>query len=287
VTATAKIPRFDEMMWPTLEALKKSGGSASNQELLAQVTQLMNLPDHVQSLPHGDGPRTEVEYRLLWARTYLRKVGAIESSERSVWSITPVGRALTAAEMKSVVVRVREMSRKHVADASEDAPEVADQEQSDDGWRDQLLLLLQAMTPNAFERLSQRILRESGFIKVEVKGKSGDGGIDGIGVLRVNLLSFQVFFQCKRYKDSVGAGAIRDFRGAMVGRTDKGLFITTGRFTPDAKREATRDGAPQVELIDGEQLCELLKNLNLGLKTEMVEHVSVIPEAFREFELGK
>jgi Restriction endonuclease len=125
------------------------------------------------------------------------------------------------------------------------------------------------------------------FIKVEVKGKSGNGGIDGIGVLRVNLLSFQVFFQCKRYKDSVSASAIRDFRGAMVGRTDKGLFITTGRFTPDAKREATRDGAPQIELIDGEQLCELLKSLNLGLKTEMIEHVTVVPEVFREFDLMK
>ena len=189
--------------------------------------------------------------------------------------------------MKSVVIRVREMSRKHVAGVNENETEVSDQDGSDEGWRDQLLSLLQAMPPDAFERLSQRILRESGFIKVEVKGKSGDGGIDGIGVLRLNLLSFQVFFQCKRYKDSVGASAIRDFRGAMVGRTDKGLFITTGRFTPDAKREATRDGAPQIELIDGEQLCELLKSLNLGLKTEMVEHVSVVPAIFKEFELAK
>jgi restriction system protein len=179
------------------------------------------------------------------------------------------------------------MGRKHpTPKLHENTPENSlDQEQPDDGWRDQLLSLLQAMPPDAFERLSQRILRESGFIKVEVKGKSGDGGIDGIGVLRVNLVSFQVFFQCKRYKDSVSASAIRDFRGAMVGRTDKGLFITTGRFTPDAKREATRDGAPQIELIDGEQLCELLKSLNLGLKTEMIEHVTVVPEVFREFDL--
>src|SRR5260370_32458593 len=131
-------------------------------------------------------------------------------------------------------------------------------------WQDELLAILQNMAPDAVERLAQRILRESGFIKVVVKGKSGDGGI---GVLRVNLLSFQVLFQCKRYKDSVSAGAIRDFRGAMVVRTDKGLFITTGRFTPDAKREATRDGAPQIELIDSEQTCELLKDLKLALKT--------------------
>jgi restriction system protein len=126
-------------------------------------------------------------------------------------------------------------------------------------WKDDLLALLRALSPDAFERLAQRVLREAGFLKVEVKGRSGDGGIDGIGVLRVNLLSFQVLFQCKRYQGSVGAGAIRDFRGAMVGRSDKGLLITTGTFTPDAKREATRDGAPAIELIDADQLCDLLK----------------------------
>ena len=176
------------------------------------------------------------------------------------------------------------MDRKPHTDSEQSTTERLEEDQPAQRWQDELLAILQNMAPDAFERLAQRILRESGFIKVVVKGKSGDGGIDGIGVLRVNLLSFQVFFQCKRYKDSVSAGAIRDFRGAMVGRTDKGLFITTGRFTPDAKREATRDGAPQIELIDGEQTCELLKDLKLGIKTEMVEHVSVVPEVFREFE---
>ncbi len=279
-----KVPTFDEMIWPTLQALKNTDGAASNQELLARVIQILNLPDEVQNAPHGDGPRTEIEYRLLWARTYLRKVGAIKSSERGVWSITPVGRALTESDMKPIIAKVREMGRKGRPQPDHSAPESDSRELSDETWQDHLLSVLQAMRPDAFERLAQRILRESGFTKVEVKGKSGDGGIDGIGVLRVNLLSFQVFFQCKRYKDSVSAGAIRDFRGAMVGRTDKGLFITTGRFTPEAKREATRDGAPQIELIDGEQLCELLKTLKLGLKTEMVENVTVIPDAFKEFE---
>jgi hypothetical protein len=127
-----------------------------------------------------------------------------------------------------------------------------------------------------------RVLREAGFIKVEVTGRSGDGGIDGIGVLRVNLLSFQVLFQCKRYQASVGAGAIRDFRGAMVGRSDKGLLITTGTFTPDAKREATRDGAPAIDLIDGDQLCDLLRELKLGVGTEMVEKMTVEPIFFED-----
>ena len=108
--------------------------------------------------------------------------------------------------------------------------------------------------------MAQRLLRESGFTKVEVRGKTGDGGIDGVGVLRVNLVSFQVFFQCKRWKGSVGASEIRDFRGAMMGRADKGLFITTGTFTAQASDEATRDGATAIDLIDGDRLCELLKD---------------------------
>jgi restriction system protein len=150
-------------------------------------------------------------------------------------------------------------------------------------WQDLLLDCLLKMKPAAFERLCQRILKDSGFIKVEVTGRSGDGGIDGIGVLRLNLLSFHVFFQCKRWKGSVGASAIRDFRGAMVGRADKGLVMTTGTFTTDARKEATRDGAPAIDLVDGEAVCELLKRLQIGVSIRKVEHVVVQQEAFLEF----
>ena len=282
-----QVPTFDQLMWPTLVALKDSDGSASNQELLTRVIQILSLPEEIQNLPHGKGPATELEYRLQWARVYLRKVGAIESSERSVWFITPAGRALADADMKKVVRQVLGMYQKHRPAPDERDPELPDTEAASEDWRNQLLSVLQEMPPDAFERLAQRILRECGFANVKVTGKSGDGGIDGVGLLRVNLLSFRVFFQCKRYRGGVSSSAIRDFRGAMVGRTDKGLFITTGRFTTDATHEATRDGAPQIELIDGEQLCSLLKTLNLGLKTEMVEHVSVIPETFKQFELAK
>ncbi|MFO0069054.1 MAG: restriction endonuclease, partial [Alphaproteobacteria bacterium] len=158
-------------------------------------------------------------------------------------------------------------------------PEEADDMTAE--WQEDLLELLSTIKPDAFERLCQRMLREAGFIKVVVTGKSGDGGIDGIGVLKINLLSFTVFFQCKRYKGSVGAGAIRDFRGAMMGRADKGLVMTTGSFTPDARREATRDGATAIELVDGEELASLLKRHKLGVTTEMVEQVTLHPEFFQ------
>ena len=133
------------------------------------------------------------------------------------------------------------------------------------------------MEPDAFERLAQRLLREAGFTKVQVLGKTGDGGIDGVGILRVSLVSFPVFFQCKRYKGSVGSGAVRDFRGAMSGRGEKGLLITTGTFTSEAVREASRDGAPPVELVDGDELCQLLKEYSLGVVTteRIVEDIAV------------
>ena len=122
------------------------------------------------------------------------------------------------------------------------------------------------------------LLRESGFVQVEVTGRTGDGGIDGKGIMRLGgLLSFHVIFQCKRYRDTVGVGHVRDFRGAMVGRADKGLLVTTGNFTKDAVREATRDGAPAIDLIDGDQLVDKLKELELGVHTKVVEveHVTI------------
>ena len=140
------------------------------------------------------------------------------------------------------------------------------------------------MAPDGFERLAQRLLRESGFVKVEVTGKSGDGGIDGSGVLRMNLISFHVLFQCKRYSGSVPTDVVRNFRGAMQGRADKGLIITTGTFTAGARKEATRDGAPAIDLIDGEALCQLLKEKELGVSVKPVvtEEISIDPRFFHE-----
>jgi restriction system protein len=157
-----------------------------------------------------------------------------------------------------------------------------EEEELELNWKDQLLEVLKSLPPDAFERLAQRLLRESGFTKVEVTGRSGDGGIDGTGVLRVNLLSFHVLFQCKRYNGTVGASTVRDFRGAMVGRTDKGLIITSGNFTPEAKREATRDGAPAIDLMDGDALCDLLKKLGIGVNVKQVEEVTVDTTAFQD-----
>ena len=284
----AVIPPYDKMLWPTLQALKALGNSGSNQEIEDRAFELAGYAEEQLSVLHGDGPQTEVRYRMAWARTYLKAVGALTNSGRGVWSITDYGRSLSEADMAGIPAQVRAWSPRRGrliaaapepgADDSSDtapAPSAVFESTVFEEWRDALLDVVQAMPPARFETLCQRVLRESGFTRVEVTGRSGDGGIDGIGVLRIALLSFHVFFQCKRYKGTVGAPAIRDFRGAMVGRTDKGLFITTGSFTPDAKREATRDGAPVLDLIDGDAMCTILKDLSLGVGTRQVEAVSV------------
>jgi restriction system protein len=292
------VPPYEALLWPTLLALTRLGGSGTIQEIYDTAIDVAELTDAQLQVVHGDGPQTEAGYRLAWARSYLKAVGALDNTARGVWAITELGRGLSKTDMAAIPARVRAMSlpRKPRRRASgvernaTDAPAAQEHSQlkpesftstSPDAWKDYLLSALLEMPPANFERLCQRVLRESGFTKVDVTGKSGDGGIDGIGVLRVSLLSFHVFFQCKRYRGSVGASAIRDFRGAMVGRTDKGLLITTGTFTPDAKREATRDGAPVLDLIDGDAFCMILKELALGVQTELVEAVTVDAGWFR------
>ena len=159
---------------------------------------------------------------------------------------------------------------------------VADEIESELSWKQRVLGSILAMPPEAFERLSQRLLRESGFTQVEVTGKSGDGGIDGKGVLRIGgLVNFQVVFQSKRYAGTVSAGIVRDFRGAMIGRAAKGLIISTGTFSRDARAEAIRDGAPAIDLVDRRELAELLKKYKLGVKTVMVEKVEVDVDWFK------
>ncbi len=278
------LPSFETYFVPTVECLKARGGSMTIGEMEDDVAEAMGLSDKLLAVPHGDGPTTQFEYELAWVRTYLKKVGALENSQRGVWRLTPVGAAMSASELHEVPRRVRELDRqkRQARELSGDELDAADETELELSWKDKLLDLLKALQPDAFERLAQRLLRESGFTKVEVTGRSGDGGIDGTGVLRVNLLSFHVLFQCKRYNGTVGASIVRDFRGAMVGRADKGLIITTGSFSPDAKREATRDGAPAIDLVDGDTLCDLLKDLGIGVNVKQVEEVSVDKGAFED-----
>jgi restriction system protein len=292
--ATAEVPQYHELLWPALQAVAELGGSASISEIAETVIKREGFSDAQQAVLHNDGPETEIGYRLAWARTHLKGMGLLTNSSRGVWAVTDDGTSLLTDPSLTDVQRrkrVRDLwsaylvesrkARKTKSVPSDGEPEAAEPAEEPD-WKEQLLGQLMSMHPDAFERLAQRLLREADFASVNVTGRSGDGGIDGLGVYRLGLVSFPVFFQCKRYQGSVPSSAVRDFRGAMSGRGDKGLLITTGSFTADARKEATRDGAPPIDLIDGDRLCGLLKEYELGVRTEMVEAVKIDGAFFRE-----
>lgn len=287
-----QVPAYSELLWPTLRALRHLGQTARLEEIDEKVIDEEAFTEGQMAILHKGGPRTEIEYRLAWARTYLKGIGAVDNPQRGVWVTTDSGKTLLEEQLEplrqSYLAKLRdERKKKKAAATAAGADPGAEIEATDDeidDWREELLKALLQMDPEAFEHLAKRLLRAAGFINTNVTVRSGDGGIDGVGVYRLSLVSFPVFFQCKRYKGSVTPDKVRDFRGAMAGRGDKGLLITTGTFTAEAKNEATRDGAPPIDLIDGERLCELLKQHQLGVRTTLrtVEEVQVMTDFFGE-----
>lgn len=280
---TSKMPTFDQMMNPVLQALFALGGSGTISEIDDKVIEIMKLPEEIQNIPHNPekSSKTEVEYRLAWTKTYLKKYGLLENSERSVWAIIGENKQLIKVDPKEVVKKVRENDKKEKKNIIQD--ETDEEVEDNELWENELQNIIKNIKPDAFERLTQRLLRELGFVQVEVTGKSGDGGIDGKGIAKINsIMSFHVYFQCKRYKEAVSSKEIRDFRGAMAGRADKGIFLTTGYFTRDASLEARREGAPPIDLIDGTQFVQMIKSLKIGVKTEMVEKVIIEKDYFEK-----
>lgn len=281
--ANPEIPRYHELMWPVVKALKELDGSGTNREIDEKVIEIMSLTEEQQAVMHKSGRHSLVEYRLLWVRSVLKRVGAVDNSARGVWAITEKGRSLTEADVKLIPAEYKKLLN---AEKAAKQPAADDEPDGDDvtDWKSELLAAVMAMSPDGFERLASRLLREAGFTELKVTGRSGDGGIDGTGIYRPSLVSFPIYFQCKKWSKGVGSKEVRDFRGAMSGRGERGLLITTATFTPEGKKEAVRDGAPPVDLIDGERLSDLLKEYQLGVRTELrtEETVKVGSDFFRD-----
>ena len=275
--------RFSDYINPVIDAINALGGSARPQEVYKYIAKALKLPDEILNEDKKSGG-SRFENQVAWARFYLAKAGIIDSSRHGVWSLSDKGRKISKLSNGEVQTLIREVQaqpvpsgrsirptptvtvRRQLPQPEEDPTEKAPPSELSN-YRDQLLEIILGIPATGFERLCQRLLRESGFQEVTVTQRSGDGGIDGIGILQINpFVTFKVLFQSKRYSGSVGAPQIRDFRGAMMGRADKGIIITTGSFTTDAKREATREGVPPIELVDGEKLLDLFEQLELGLK---------------------
>ena len=284
-----KGPQFVRYFGPVLDALRALGGSGSPSEVADKVAEMLQISTKEQEALMGSGSPRFLN-QVQWARFYLNKDGILSSSERGVWNLTDKGRnkTLTHDDALEIFYRVhgvfqeqRKLAKQTDPKSTEETPEEAETEVVA-SYREHLLKVIKSLSPSGFEQLCQRLLREAGFKQVTVTGRAGDGGIDGVGVLQINpFVSFQVLFQCKRYERSVSPSQVRDFRGAMEGRADKGIIITTGTFTADARKEAFRDGAKPIELVDGQKLIEMFESLRLGLKP--IQTFEVDEEFFNDF----
>ncbi len=267
---------FVKWMGPMLDALRELGGSGKPREVVDLIAERQNVTEkrYDETLKSG---QTRFYNQVHWARQYLVWEGLLDKSTRGVWTLTSKGYSTSLSDSQAREICLKWVKIHSAARKKEEVAELPPESEvdADEVGHDYVLLeLLQKVTSEGFERICARLLRESGFEKVTVIGRPRDGGIDGVGILQINpFVSFKVLFQCKRYKGTVSRAAVGDFRNAMIGRADKGIMITTGTFSADARREADRDGAPPVELVDAEKLIELFERVELGLKPKTVYEV--------------
>lgn len=276
---------FVKWFGPLLDALRDLGDSGRPREVYARIAKNLALPDKIldETLKSGT---SRFKNQVAWARQYLVWEGLVDSSKRGTWTLTEEGRTahLTGDEanrifLKWVAIHAETRKRKQVqeVDQSQEEEEAAPGEVATEEAVD-LLSTLRSLSPLGFEKVCRELLRESGFERVEITGGTADGGIDGHGVLEINpFVSFKVLFQCKRYAKGnlVSRAQAGDFRNAMIGRAEKGIIITTSGFSNAAVQEANREGAPQVELVDGEKLVEMFERVELGLKKRTVFDVDL------------
>ncbi len=264
-----QVPNYDKLVEATFSALKNLGGSGKNDEINEEATRFLNLPDEVLDITHSDSSSmSEINYRLAWARTLLKNYGAIENSARCVWSITPNFSNINTVDGDYINKNYhKKQLPKNISEEQQMEENGVEVPEEIKPWRKKLHSILINMNPYSFEKLSQRLLRECGFEDVHVTKKSGDGGIDGTGRLKINgIFSFNIAFQCKRYQGTVGAPEIRDFRGSLTTDIEKGVFITTGTFSKAAIDEAGNPGKQQIDLIDGEEFMTKLAEYEIGLR---------------------
>jgi restriction system protein len=283
IMAKRKNSQAEFVKWfgPLLDALRDLGGSAKPREASDKIAEKLNLDDEKLNESLNSG-QSRYYNQVAWARQYLAWEGLLDTSQHGIWALSQKGEktSLNDNESRAIFLKWVDIHRKAKKNKSENEILEEQEENEPDAIQNtnptDLLQVLQSVSPNGFERICQRLLRESGFERVIVTGQSHDGGIDGHGILEINpFVSFKVLFQCKRYKGTVSRSQVGDFRNAMIGRAEKGIIITTGTFSSDAVKEANRDGAPQIELVDGEKLVEMFKKVELGVKPKTVYEVDL------------
>jgi restriction system protein len=272
-----KGPQFLQYVIPILNILQANGGAGNSSSVIDQVVEDLNITEDELAETTSNG-QSRVRNQIQWARFYLFKGGLIDNSQRGIWRLTKEGLEVkyTESDVYKMFKSVQESvgKSKTSKEVKENKAAFEDSSTEDEEHTGELLNIIKNLSAAGFEKLCKRLLTEIGIHGIVITGGAGDQGIDGMGLVKLNdVVSLNIVFQCKRYKDSVVPHHVRDFRGAMQGRGEKGLIITTGRFTKESKNEANRDGVTPIELIDGERLVELFEKYQLGLKPVTVYEI--------------
>lgn len=272
-----KGPEFLKYINPVLTTLQANGGAGESSDVIEQVIDKLGITEMELEETTSNG-QSRIRNQIQWARFYLFKAGLLDNAQRGIWRLTNEGldRKLDNDGIYDLFKSVQDSVKKTpTSKPKKSEPIILDNIPTEDEEHSiGLINLIQNLSPSGFEKLCKRLLTEIGINEISITGGSGDQGIDGKGIVKLNdVVSLNIVFQCKRYKETASPHHVRDFRGAMQGRGEKGLIITTGRFTKEAKNEANRDGVTPIELIDGDRLIELFEKYRLGLKPVIVYEI--------------
>ena len=299
------IPDYETLMHPLLSRLADEQIRVVK-DVVAQLADefRLTLEERAQLLPSG-GTLTFAS-RVGWAKTYLKKAGLVQQPKRGLVQITDQGKAALAQqpvridvgflEQFSSFLDFRNSSREKPistrlndvlplpSDLTPDEVIEAAYQRSISALADEVLERVKACSPIYFERLVVQLLIQMGYggsreEAGKAVGRSGDGGIDG--VINEDRLGLDaIYLQAKRWSNVVGRPDIQQFVGALAGqRATKGVFISTSRFTQEAKDYAA-NSQYKVVLIDGERLAELMIEHDLGVSVAATYQLKRIDSDF-------
>ena len=265
------VPKRYDTLEPLLEGLRQLGGSAPKSDVVDKVAELLQLTDEQRNVLTNRG-QPVFDDELSWARWILDKSGLIDGSQRGIWQLTDKGWATKTIDKDQIIAtkeRYLQEQRQTKRAGKSTAQKARSQAPPDTpDWKSDLIARMRTLTPYQFELMSRNLLQKLGLKDVKVTQKSNDGGIDGYGIVKIaGIVGFKMAFQCKRYQGSISPKDIQAFRGAVTDKVEKYLFITTGTFTAQAKREAER---LFIDLLDGDELAERMADAKAGVKNQLV-----------------
>lgn len=282
-TDTSNVPEVVRFIPRILATLREMNGVAKAGAVKAAVVQAISEagePVNDQMLSSGV-PKYQND--IYWARMYLVNAGLLEPSKvagHGVWKLTQGGwlsplDMSTAAAIYYKTASSSSQGSKNKDEADLPAPSGDDHQQDLEGtvnWQVQLKAVLWSLSDQGFEHLCAAIMTANGLDQIKVTGKSGDKGIDGMGLMYLDdagLISIRVAWQCKRYTNTtVGSAEVRNFRGSLDHKTDHGIIFSTSTFTAEAMKESVALGKAPVRLVPLDELIEMLRKLKLGVVSE-------------------